>query len=138
MAAFRPRRPHHLRFVAAVAFVAAAFAAAASAAAADPTNTAVPSVAGTAETGSTLSGSPGSWSGTNPISYGYQWQHCTSYQSTVSADGPVADWHLDETTGARAEDATANAYDGSFSGSSTLGASGALTDPVNTAVDFAA
>jgi hypothetical protein len=44
----------------------------------DPVNAAAPSVSGTARVGSTLSADRGAWTGTDPISYGYQWQRCTS------------------------------------------------------------
>lgn len=43
--------------------------------AAPPVNTTAPSLSGSAEEGSTLEASPGSWSGT-PGSYTYQWQAC--------------------------------------------------------------
>src|SRR5204863_4231342 len=42
-----------------------------------PTNTSLPVISGTAQVGSQLSGSTGSWSG-SPTSYGYQWEHCDS------------------------------------------------------------
>src|SRR6202011_949877 len=41
-----------------------------------PSNTALPSVAGLAQDGQLLSAAVGSWSGTAPISYGYQWEQC--------------------------------------------------------------
>jgi hypothetical protein len=44
----------------------------------DPANTAPPSVSGSAQAGGTLTANKGSWSGTGPIDYGYQWQRCTS------------------------------------------------------------
>ena len=43
-----------------------------------PSNTGLPVVSGTAEVGQTLSASSGSWSGTAPISYAYQWRRCDS------------------------------------------------------------
>jgi len=42
----------------------------------DPANTGAPGVSGTAKVGQTLSASRGSWSGTAPIDYSYQWQRC--------------------------------------------------------------
>ncbi len=51
-----------------------------------PVNTSPPTVAGTARVGETLQASPGTWSGTEPITYGYQWQRC----SLVCGDIPGA------------------------------------------------
>jgi hypothetical protein len=41
-----------------------------------PSNNTVPSISGTAAVGSTLTADPGTWSGSQPISYQYQWQVC--------------------------------------------------------------
>jgi len=41
-----------------------------------PSNTAPPTITGQAEQGLALSASAGSWSGTQPFSYTYQWQRC--------------------------------------------------------------
>src|SRR5947207_6873638 len=43
-----------------------------------PVNTALPVVSGTAQVGQTLTASTGSWGGTQPLSYAYQWQRCDS------------------------------------------------------------
>jgi len=48
------------------------------AAASPPVNTSPPTITGTPQDGQTLSASTGSWSGTQPITYGYQWQRCDS------------------------------------------------------------
>ncbi|MFL5955435.1 MAG: hypothetical protein ACJ76I_15145 [Gaiellaceae bacterium] len=44
----------------------------------EPVNTVAPAISGTAQAGSTLTVSQGTWSGAQPISYAYQWQQCDS------------------------------------------------------------
>jgi hypothetical protein len=43
---------------------------------ASPTNTSPPTITGSAVVNQTLTANPGTWSGTAPITYTYQWQHC--------------------------------------------------------------
>lgn len=43
-----------------------------------PQSTALPSVSGSASTGSTLSATSGSWAGDTPMTFAYQWRHCDS------------------------------------------------------------
>jgi hypothetical protein len=52
-----------------------------------PANVSPPTIAGVAQQGQTLSASQGSWSGTTPISYAYQWQRCSSSGSNCA---PIA------------------------------------------------
>ena len=41
-----------------------------------PSNTALPTITGTPQAGETLTADPGQWSGTQPISFTYQWDSC--------------------------------------------------------------
>jgi hypothetical protein len=41
-----------------------------------PSNDSVPTISGTTQEGSTLTATSGSWSGTTPITYSYQWRRC--------------------------------------------------------------
>ncbi len=102
-----------------------------------PTNTSPPTISGAAEEGQTLSADPGSWSGTQPITYAYQWQRC-GYTSTIRADTPAAYWRLGESSGTSAADQTVNANNGTYSGTFTLGQAGALTGDSDTAVRLTA
>lgn len=58
------------------------------------------------------------------------------YRSTVLADSPLVYWRLGETSGTTATDASGNARHGTYSGSPTLGVTGALIGDTNTAVTF--
>jgi hypothetical protein len=53
-----------------------------------PANTAPPTISGTAEDGQALSADRGSWSGTEPIAYAYQWRRCdTTGAGCVDIEG---------------------------------------------------
>jgi len=50
-----------------------------------PRNKVAPAVSGTPQDGQTLTANSGSWSGSKPISFSYQWQRCTSSGSSCQA-----------------------------------------------------
>ena len=54
-------------------------------AAVPPSNSSLPTITGSPSQGSTVIGTIGSWSGTAPISYAYQWQRCDSAGSSCSS-----------------------------------------------------
>jgi hypothetical protein len=43
-----------------------------------PANTALPTITGIAEDRQTLTAAPGTWTGTQPMGYAYQWQRCST------------------------------------------------------------
>ena len=53
----------------------------------DPANASAPTVSGNARVDSTLTAGKGSWTGTAPIDYGYQWQRCTTQDGCVNIAG---------------------------------------------------
>jgi hypothetical protein len=52
-----------------------------------PANTSPPTITGTAQRGLTLNAGPGTWRGTQPINYTYQWHRCDSSGANC---GPIA------------------------------------------------
>ena len=59
-----------------------------------PANQTAPSISGTTQVGQTLHADPGQWTGTGPITYGYQWQQCTSGTCTPISNAMQQDYTL--------------------------------------------
>lgn len=49
-----------------------------------PSNSAAPTISGTAQDDSSLAAGAGTWSGTQPISFAYDWQRCDSHGSSCA------------------------------------------------------
>jgi Ig domain of plant-specific actin-binding protein len=49
-----------------------------------PAATALPSIAGTSQAGATLTASPGTWTGTQPITFAYRWLRCDAAGNACS------------------------------------------------------
>ena len=56
-----------------------------------PADTSPPTIAGSAQEGRTLQARTGAWSGTDPISYQYDWQRCDVQATTCSDTGVAGD-----------------------------------------------
>src|SRR2546421_43029 len=113
----------------AVPFGGAAFAA--------PASVAAPAVLddGTPADGELLSAATGTWSGSQPLSYAYQWQRCRGYQSTVLADAPAGYWRLGDAAGQPAADLSGSGRQGTYTGGTTP-VGGALAGDPNGATAF--
>src|SRR5205823_470202 len=55
-----------------------------------PANATAPTISGTAQEKQTLTADPGSWSGTQPISYAYQWRRCDTNGANCADIIPAA------------------------------------------------
>ncbi len=106
--------------------------------AAAPVNTSLPAISGTRVDGATLTASTGGWTGTAPISYGYQWRRCDAAgNGCADIAGATAATHV--LTAADVDQTlrvVVIATNAGGSASATSNDSGAIaaTPPVNTGV----
>lgn len=105
---------------------------------AKPSNSASPTISvGAAYRGQTLTASPGSWSGTAPITFSYQWQRCDTHGSSCSAVNPVSSstWTLGSSDVNHTMRVVVTAKNSAGSASATSDATGVVTynldKPVN-------
>jgi hypothetical protein len=104
---------------------------------APPVNTAAPTISGTARDGSTLTADPGSWTGTPPLSYAYQWRRCNSDGSACNdiAGATGASYAVGAIDIGRTVRVRVTAANAAGSAAATSPSTGAVTaaPPVNTA-----
>ncbi|MBV9800204.1 MAG: metallophosphoesterase [Solirubrobacterales bacterium] len=106
-------------------------------AATPPSNTALPAISGTAQAGQTLTTSNGTWTGTPPLSYAYQWQRCSSSGSCQNVGTNASTYSLTASDVGSTIRATVTASNAGGSSSATSPASAVVAaahDPVVVAV----
>ena len=98
-----------------------------------PSNSALPSISGTPADGSTLTASSGTWDGTTPLSYAYQWQRCASTCSAIGGATSATYQATPDDVGSRlAVTVTASNTAGNASATSAQTAIVAAAPPSNT------
>jgi large repetitive protein len=107
-----------------------------SVAATPPANVTPPAISGSATVGQTLSASTGSWSGTTPITYTFQWRRCDSSGGSCSTISGAADqtYTLTSADDAHTIRVLVTATNSAGSASQSSAATAVVTSPpVNTA-----
>jgi hypothetical protein len=103
-----------------------------------PTNTAAPTITGTAKQGSVLSDSPGTWAGTAPIGYTYQWQRngATNIAGATSSTYTLSAGDVGDTIDVRVTAANAGGSASASSAPSARVVGSTPAAPVNTALEL--
>lgn len=95
-----------------------------------PSNTSPPTISGAAQRGQRLHAQPGSWSGTQPIHFGYHWQRCSAAGTNCSNIGGATD--NDYTLTAADVGRTVRVV---VTGSNSAGSSSAASSPTDVVVE---
>lgn len=100
-----------------------------------PANSALPAISGTAKEGQLLSASTGTWTGTAPITYAYQWQQCSPSCTNISG-ATASTYRLVAAQVGKTIKAVVTATNATGSASATSAATATVTTgvPVNTAL----
>lgn len=101
--------------------------------AAAPANTALPVITGTAKEGQALSASTGTWTGSSPITYTYQWQNCSTSCTAISG-ATLSTYRLAGSDVGRTVKVVVTATNSAGNASATSAATSSITagPPVNT------
>jgi hypothetical protein len=101
-----------------------------------PANSVAPAVSGTPEDGETLTADPGTWTGTAPVAYTYQWQRCdadgTDCADILGATGSTYDLTPADVDHAIVVAVTASNAGGEHAATSAPGSSVAVDPPAST------
>jgi hypothetical protein len=92
-----------------------------------PVATAPPSVSGVAQDGGTLTASPGTWTGTQPIAHSYRWQRCDAAGLCADIAGATGATHV---LAAADVGATVKVFVSATNASGSSEAASAVTAPV--------
>jgi hypothetical protein len=103
-----------------------------------PLSSAPPTISGTATVGQTLTASPGTWTGTTPMSYAYQWQQCgaTGANCAPIAGATSASYAIGSAVGGGTVRVSVTASNSVGSASANSGATGTVAAAPTSAPTF--
>lgn len=103
-----------------------------------PSATTLPSIGGTPAVGQTLSASPGTWAGTTPMSYAYQWQQCNSTGGSCSpiANATASSFAIASTLAGSTVRVSVTASNSVASATASSGATGTVASSPSGALSF--
>ena len=101
-----------------------------------PSNTAVPTISGTTQSGSTLTATSGTWGGTTPLNFAYAWSRCDKNGASCAAIGGATSstYVLQNADNGNTIRVTVTASNGDGSAQAASAATPLIGAPSNTAV----